>query len=146
MVLSIMTLAIANHELAKGHFPGGFPDDEDGDERATPEQDGPEPLPCGATNERDEYCISGGHPTDGPRTGDQPWLARTGTPHVRTRTGRGVGQRRIRSQPPMIMTAAKPSRISGGCEAILSTMSPTAALIWPVTSPEPPLRPPTPVP
>ncbi len=28
----------------------------------------------------------------------------------------------------MIMTAAKPSRISGGCEAILSTMSETAAI------------------
>ena len=54
--LSIMTLAIANHELAKEHFPGVFPDDEDGDRR--PPEDGPEPLPCGATNERDESCIS----------------------------------------------------------------------------------------
>ena len=27
--ISIMTLAIANHELAKEHFPGVFPDDED---------------------------------------------------------------------------------------------------------------------
>ena len=53
--ISIMTLAIANHELAKEHFPGVFPDDEE----STPApDDGPEPLPCGATNERDESCIS----------------------------------------------------------------------------------------
>ncbi len=53
--VSIMTLAIANHELAKEHFPGVFPDDE---ELAPAPEQGPEPLPCGATNERDESCIS----------------------------------------------------------------------------------------
>ena len=47
--LSTLTLAIANHELAMDHFPGVFPDDEE----LTPSPgDGPEPLPCGATNER----------------------------------------------------------------------------------------------
>jgi hypothetical protein len=53
--VSIMTLAIANHELAREHFPGVFSDDE---ESASAPEEGPEPLACGATNERDEYCIS----------------------------------------------------------------------------------------
>jgi hypothetical protein len=57
--LSIMTLAIANHELAKEHFPGVFDGlEDDGDVQTTPDQDGPEPLPCRATNERDESCSS----------------------------------------------------------------------------------------
>ena len=54
-----MTLAIANHELAKEHFPGVFPgEDAPSDAAPEPTEDGPEPLPCGATNERDESCIS----------------------------------------------------------------------------------------
>ena len=55
--VSTMTLAIANHELAKQKFPDAFSDDEEEAAQLAPE-DGPEPLPCGATNERDEYCIS----------------------------------------------------------------------------------------
>ena len=43
--VSIMTLAIANHELAKEHFPGVFPDDEELAQLAP--EDGPEPAPAG---------------------------------------------------------------------------------------------------
>jgi len=39
--VSIMTLAIANHEMAKEHFPGVFPGEE-----AAEEQPKEEPLPC----------------------------------------------------------------------------------------------------
>jgi hypothetical protein len=53
--VSIMTLAIANHELAKERFPETFPDEE---ESAPAPDDGPEPLPCGATNGHDGSCIS----------------------------------------------------------------------------------------
>jgi hypothetical protein len=53
--VSIMTLAIANHELAKQKFPEAFSDDE---ESAPSPEEGPEPLPCGATNKRDESCVS----------------------------------------------------------------------------------------
>jgi hypothetical protein len=52
--ISIMTLAIANHELAKEHFPGVFPDDEDGDEQAR--QDQQRPLPCMVEHEG-QHCI-----------------------------------------------------------------------------------------
>jgi hypothetical protein len=55
--VSIMTLAIANHELAKQKFPDAFSDDEGEAAQLAPEE-GPEPLACGATNERDESCIS----------------------------------------------------------------------------------------
>ena len=46
--VSIMTLAIANHEMAKEHFPGTFPDEE---EEATP-------APCGATDDEGRVCVS----------------------------------------------------------------------------------------
>jgi hypothetical protein len=53
--VSIMTLAIANHELAKQKFPEAFSEDE---ESALFPEEGPKPLLCGATNERGESCIS----------------------------------------------------------------------------------------
>ena len=46
--LSIMTLAIANHEMAKEHFPGTFPDEE---EEATP-------APCGVADDEGRICVS----------------------------------------------------------------------------------------
>ena len=53
--LSIMTMAIANHELAKEHFPGVFPSAEEIAEQQR--QDAAEAMPCMA--ERDgRHCIS----------------------------------------------------------------------------------------
>ena len=45
--LSIMTLAIANHELAKEHFPDAFP-----------ETDEPTPRPCGAEDSGGRICVN----------------------------------------------------------------------------------------
>jgi hypothetical protein len=47
--LSIMTLAIANHELAKERFPGTFPDED-------PDED--PPKDCGAPDGMGKACIS----------------------------------------------------------------------------------------
>jgi hypothetical protein len=45
--VAIMTLAIANHEMAKEHFPGTFPDEEE-----------PTPPPCGVTDDEGRVCVS----------------------------------------------------------------------------------------
>ena len=49
--VSIMTLAIANHELAKEHFPGTFPDEEVAEEQR---QDA---MPC-MVGRDGRHCIS----------------------------------------------------------------------------------------
>ena len=51
--LSIMVMAIANHELAKEHFPGTFD--------LVDEEPQPEPMPCmseGKGADAGKYCIS----------------------------------------------------------------------------------------
>jgi hypothetical protein len=50
--ISIMTLAIANHELAKEHFPGTFPDDEE-----TVERQRQDAMPC-MVERQGRHCIS----------------------------------------------------------------------------------------
>ncbi len=48
--LSIMVMAIANHEMAKQHFPGAFDTEEE-----------PEPMPCmaeGQGADEGKYCVS----------------------------------------------------------------------------------------
>lgn len=52
--ISIMTLAIANHELAKEHFPGIMPDPPEG----TEEEEGDEPEACLAEADDGRVCIS----------------------------------------------------------------------------------------
>lgn len=52
--LSIMTLAIANHEMAKAHFPGVMPDEEPPQQ----EEEGEEPPSCDATTDDGMVCIS----------------------------------------------------------------------------------------
>jgi hypothetical protein len=55
--ISIMTLAIANHELAKEHFPDVFPDGEDVREEARePMQE--QALPCASADGRGKYCVN----------------------------------------------------------------------------------------
>lgn len=63
--LSIMTLAIANHELAKEHFPGTFPSPEEMEEQQeeAAEQEASEegPMPCmavGRGNDTGKSCVN----------------------------------------------------------------------------------------
>ena len=53
--VSIMTLAIANHELAKEHFPGTFPSPEEIAEQQR--QDAAEAMPC-MVEKQGRHCIS----------------------------------------------------------------------------------------
>ena len=53
--LSIMVMAIANHELAKEHYPGVFPSPEEIAEQQR--QDAAGPMPCMVEREG-RYCIS----------------------------------------------------------------------------------------
>ena len=57
--LSIMVMAIANHELAKEHFPGTFPSPEEIAEQQR--QDAAEPMPCmaeGRGSDIGKSCVS----------------------------------------------------------------------------------------
>ena len=55
--MSIMVMAIANHELAKEHFPGVFPSPDEIAEQQRQDAAAAEPMPCMV--ERDgRHCIS----------------------------------------------------------------------------------------
>ena len=57
--MSIMVMAIANHELAKEHFPGTFPSPEEFSEEA--HRQAGEPMPCmaeGRGKDAGKSCVS----------------------------------------------------------------------------------------
>ena len=60
--LSIMTMAIANHELAKEHFPGTFPSpDEIAEQQRKDAAEAEQPLPCmvpGGGQDAGKSCVS----------------------------------------------------------------------------------------
>ena len=60
--VSIMTLAIANHELAKEHFPGVFPSPEEiAEQQRKDAAEAEQPLPCmaeGSGLDAGKHCIN----------------------------------------------------------------------------------------